>query len=113
MPSNYACRGHGSEYDRANDRSGKPGRSVGRLSASQKDCQRILASAISFPPNPLAHLDLQQLAAGHVRKGAHLMGGSQRLHFAQVVRVELIQARNPEQSHRRYDFAFEDFKNAD
>ena len=48
----------------------------------------------------------EQLPAGHVRKGAHLVRRSHRLHRGQVRRVELIEAGDAEESHGGGDFAF-------
>ena len=54
----------------------------------------------------------QQLPAGHVRKGAHLVGRRQRLDLAQMRRAELIETGDAEECHGGGDFAFEQFEDS-
>ena len=55
---------------------------------------------------------LEQATAGHVGEGAHLMGRTHGLNFAQIVGSQLIEASDAEQSHGGYDFVFQYFENS-
>jgi Homeodomain-like domain-containing protein len=60
-------------------------------------------------PNVVAAV-LQQATAGHVGEGAHFMGRTHGLNFAQIVGGQLIEAGDAEQSHGGHDFVFQYFE---
>ena len=87
------------------------------MNIEEKNCKKSgVREQLSYPMEdnqllPTSLRRVQQAAAGHVGEGAHFMGGTHGLNFAQIVGGQLIEAGDAEQSHGGHDFVFQYFEN--